>query len=165
MACLLLQNKTTAWRRCVLSDMQVMFDPSDLGVPIKRDTTVVLGIWHSYKMAGTKVHECFANLVFGPFYHALAPKEKFNPHLDSCRRSRHSSCTCSSGTRRYDCHSGVCFLGGRYRLGLLRWLRTSVLSSRTSCLRYLLHPYPPCAVRYLTMGNLIHPSANYSVVL
>ena len=59
--------------------MQVMYEPSELGVPIKRDTTVVLGIWHSYKMACTKVHECFANLVFGPFYHALAPREKFNP--------------------------------------------------------------------------------------
>ena len=56
-----------------------MYDPSRLGVPIKNDTVVFLGMWHSYKIACTKIHERYADILFGPFFHALGPKLKFSP--------------------------------------------------------------------------------------
>ena len=56
-----------------------MYDPSGLGVPMKRDTVVFLGLWHSYKIACSKIHERYADVIFGPFFHALGPNLKFSP--------------------------------------------------------------------------------------
>ena len=57
-----------------------MYDPSRLGVPIKNNTVVFLGLWHSYKIACTKIHERYADILSGPFFHARV--QSSNPPLD-----------------------------------------------------------------------------------
>ena len=55
-----------------------MYDPSDVGKPMRKWLTVQLGTWHCYKQGNTVVWDHWAPRVFAPLFHEIISDANFN---------------------------------------------------------------------------------------